>query len=281
MRAIDAKLIKDVVKELCVRANYELPTELISKLESSIKKESSPRGKEILKYLLENAHIAKCEKFPLCQDTGIVNVFITCGNEVKIVGGDLRTCINQGIKEAYIEESFRKSVVFEPLFTRKNTNTNTPAIIYFTLTKGKKLKITVLIKGAGSDNACSVKMFSPTSSFYEIEKFIVDVVEKNGVNACPPLIIGIGIGGSFTSVPLLAKRGLLRGLYKYNPEPRYAKLERRLEKILNSLNIGPQGLGGKTTVLKVNIEVSPCHIASLPVSVELQCHAFRTATKIL
>jgi fumarate hydratase subunit alpha len=210
-----------------------------------------------------------------------VNVFITCGNEVKITGGDLYNYINQAVKEAYVEEGFRKSVVRDPLFSRENTNTNSPAVIYFSLTKGEKVKITVLIKGGGSDNASAVKMFTPTSDSSEIEKFVIDVVEKNGVNACPPLIIGIGIGGGFASVPLLAKKALLRGLYKYNSDKRYAKLEKHLERVINSLGLGPLGLGGKITALKVNIEVSPCHIASLPVSVELQCHAFRTATKIL
>jgi fumarate hydratase subunit alpha len=281
MRNIDVRLIKSVVKELCIKANYELPREFLSRLESAIEEEHSSRGREVLRCLLENAYIAKCERRPLCQDTGVVNVFITCGNKVKITGGDLYNYINQAVKEAYVEEGFRKSVVRDPLFSRENTNTNSPAAIYFSLTKGEKVKITVLIKGGGSDNASTMKMFTPTSDSSEIEKFVIDVVEKNGVNACPPLIIGIGIGGGFASVPLLAKKALLRGLYKYNSDKRYAKLEKHLERVINSLGLGPLGLGGKITALKVNIEVSPCHIASLPVSVELQCHAFRTATKIL
>ncbi|MCD6257015.1 fumarate hydratase [Candidatus Aerophobetes bacterium] len=275
MRKIKADEITKIVKNLCMETNYYLPEDILDHLKKGLKKETSPLGKKTIEIMLKNAEIAAREKIPLCQDTGIVVVFVEVGQEVVIVNGDLEKAINEGVRQGYIEGYLRKSVVSDPLFERKNTNNNTPPVIYTRIVSGNRLKITLLPKGAGSENMSKIAMLKPSDGIKGVKEFIIQTVKEAGPNPCPPVIVGVGIGGSFEKCAFLAKKALLRKIGEHNTDGRYARLERELIKEINNLGIGPQGFGGKITALAVNIEYFPCHIASLPVAVNLQCWVSR------
>jgi fumarate hydratase subunit alpha len=280
LKEIQAKKITEIVKLLCIEANYELPQDIFKNLKERIKEEISPLGREILKDIIANAEVAKTQRMPICQDTGIVIVFVEMGQEVHIVNGSLEQAINEGVRLGYEEGYLRKSVVKSPIL-RINTGDNTPAIIHYHICKGDKFSITVMPKGAGSENMSALKMLKPSEGVEGIKSFVIETVEKAGPNACPPLIVGIGIGGDFEYAPYLAKKALLRDIGQRNPDKMLAKLEEELLREINMLGIGPQGLGGKNTALDVHIETYPTHIASLPVAVNLGCHVTRHATFIL
>ena len=275
MRKIKADEITKIVKNLCMETNYYLPEDILDHLKKGLKKETSPLGKKTIEIMLKNAEIAAREKIPLCQDTGIVVVFVEVGQEVVIVNGDLEKAINEGVRQGYMEGYLRKSVVSDPLFERKNTNNNTPPVIYTRIVSGNRLKITLLPKGAGSENMSKIAMLKPSDGIKGVKEFIIQTVKEAGPNPCPPVIVGVGIGGSFEKCAFLAKKALLRKIGEHNTDERYARLERELIKEINNLGIGPQGFGGKITALAVNIEYFPCHIASLPVAVNLQCWVSR------
>lgn len=278
MREIDVSKIKDAVKELCLKANFELRPDVLKAIRRSVGKETNPRAKSILKSIVENAAFAKSRSLAICQDTGVVFVHIVLGQEVALTGGDVEKAINEGVSQAYVKGCLRKSVVADPLF-RDNTNTNTPSYISAEIAPGDKVRIEVLVKGFGSENKSRVKMFRPTQTIEDIKKFVLDVVKQAGPDACPPLILGIGIGGTLDVAAYIAKKALLRPLDEPGPKRHLRKLERELLKDINSTGIGPMGLGGKTTALGVNILDAPTHIAGLPVAVNVGCHATRSAGK--
>ncbi|HHJ01011.1 MAG TPA: fumarate hydratase, partial [Candidatus Aerophobetes bacterium] len=263
------------VKKLCMDANYYLPQDVIDALRKGYEREVSPIGKDILKKILKNIEVAGKQKLPLCQDTGVAVFFIDLGQEVKIVGKSLEDAINEGVREGYSEGYLRKSMVADPLFDRTNTKDNTPCIMHIRIVRGNKVRIVFVPKGGGAENMSRVAMLKPADGVKGVKRFVIQTVEEAGPNPCPPLIIGVGIGGNFEEVSLLAKRALLRKIGQHNPDARYAELEDELLVEINRLGIGPQGLGGRITALAVNIEHFPCHIASLPVAVNLQCHAAR------
>jgi hydro-lyases, Fe-S type, tartrate/fumarate subfamily, alpha region len=242
--------------------------------------EVSETGIEILNSIIENAKIAKVKEMPICQDTGVAVIFVEIGQDVHVVGGSLDDAINNGVKDGYLNGYLRKSIVNDP-FVRINTNDNTPPIVHYDIVGGDKLKITVAPKGAGSENMSALKMMKPSDGIEGVKKFIIDTVEASGPNACPPLIVGVGIGGNFEYAPLLAKKALLRPINQRNNDDDIRALEEELLLKINSLGIGPQGLGGSITALAVNIEKYPTHIAMLPVAVNISCHVTRHATAIL
>lgn len=276
MREIDVDKIKDVVKDLCLKANFELRKDILRAIKAGLQKETSGRARNILKSIIENAKLAKRKRLAICQDTGMVVVYLAIGQNVALVGGDLKKAINDGVREAYYKGCLRKSVVDDPLL-RKNTRTNTPCIIFTDLVEGDRVTIEVSPKGFGSENKSAVKMFKPTDSIEEIKRFILDVVKKAGPDACPPFVLGIGIGGTFDRVSHLSKKALIRSIDERNPKRHISKLEKELLKEINAVGMGPMGLGGKTTCLAVNILEEPTHIAGLPVAVNVSCHATRSA----
>ncbi len=280
MRDIEAKKISDTVKDLAIAANYELSDDVSSALKKALKNERSKSGKEILGQLIENAQIAEKERYPICQDTGLAIVFIELGQEVHISGGSLTNAINEGVARGYKEGYLRRSVV-ENALDRKNTGDNTPAVIHTEVVPGDKLKITFMAKGGGCENVSRYQMFKPTASNAEIEDFVIETVEKAGPNPCPPIIVGVGIGGNMEGSVLLAKKALLREVGKPNPDKKTAQMENELLSKINRLNIGPSGLGGSVTALSVQIETGPSHIASLPVTVNIDCHAHRVKEAVI
>jgi len=275
VRELDVREIKEAVKKLCMEANYEIPEDVLNGFKSAKLLEESETGKKVLDILIENSEIAKNEKVPYCQDTGMTVVFVEIGQEVKLVGGSIEKAINEGVAEGYTEGYLRKSVVSDPLFDRKNTGTNTPAVIHYKIVEGDKVKIIVAPKGGGSENMSRLKMLKPADGIEGVKKFVIETVSIAGANPCPPVIVGVGIGGNFELSALLAKKALLRPLGDRNPDPRYAKLEEELLQEINKLGIGPSGFGGRITALDVKIEWHPCHMATLPVAVNIQCHAAR------
>jgi len=281
LRKVDSEIIKNTVKNLILEANYNIDYDIIKRIKELSTQEESPIGQEILGILLKNYQLAKEEKMPICQDTGVVIIFLEIGQEVIIQGENLYNTINKAIRQAYTENYLRASMVYDPVFDRKNTKDNTPGIIYTDIVPGDKIKISVLIKGGGAENMSEVRMLTPSDGIEEIKKFVLERVENSGANPCPPVVVGIGIGGSFEQCAILAKKSLLRPIYDKNPDKRYAQLEEQLLKEINKLGIGPQGLGGRITALAVKIEVRPCHIASLPVAVNINCHAHRHKTAII
>ncbi len=282
MRYIEFEKIAEVIESLCIAAAYELPEDLLAALESAAKTESSERAAKILNQLIENARIAKEQRIPLCQDTGLAVVFVAQGAEVAVKGNrTLTDAINAGVKAGYEKGYLRKSVVAEPLNQRKNTGSNTPAIIHHTIAAGDKLEITVIAKGGGCENKSQFKMFEPTADRNEIIDWIVEVVVQAGADACPPFVVGVGLGGDFELSCLLSKKALLRKLGDKNSDKFYAKLEEDLLSRINALGLGPQGLGGDTTALGCMAEVAPCHIASLPVAVNIECHSHRHKSAII
>jgi len=280
MREIEVSRIRDAVRELCLEANFVLRKDVLKALRKAAAREKNGRAKGILRSIVENARIAKAKRLAICQDTGMVVVFIEVGREVGLTGGNLGDAVNEGVRDAYKKGCLRKSVVADPI-TRENTNTNAPAVIHTDITEGDKVRIWISPKGFGSENKSQVKMFRPTAQLDEIKDFILDVVRSAGPDACPPLILGIGIGGTFEEAGNLAKKALLRPIDARNPKKHIAKLERELMREINSLGIGPMGLGGAATVLGVNMLEYPTHIAGLPVAVNVSCHATRSAERTI
>ncbi|MBP3337461.1 MAG: fumarate hydratase [Clostridia bacterium] len=274
MREIDVKTITDSVEKLCIDANCFLPCDVREKIENALKNETSEVGKGILDKLLENADIAKNKEMPICQDTGMAVIFIDIGQEVHFTGGDLTEAINEGVRRGYINGYLRKSVVADPI-RRGNTNDNTPAVIHYNIVSGDKVKITVAPKGFGSENMSALKMLKPAEGLEGVKEFIVDTVKKAGANPCPPIVVGVGIGGTADKCAYLAKKALTRNLNEKNQDPYYSALEDELLEKINNLDIGPQGFGGKTTALKVSIETFATHIAGLPCCVNINCHVTR------
>jgi fumarate hydratase subunit alpha len=287
MRSINYETVVNALEKLCIAAAHELPDDVLSALEHTAQCESNPKAKRVIETLIENAAIAKSENIPLCQDTGLAVVFVEQGADVVIKppsdkpGATLYDAINDGIKAGYDKGYLRKSVVAEPLNERKNTGDNTPPVIHYTLVPGDKLKLTVMTKGAGCENKSQFKMFVPTAGLNEVIDWILGVVKFAGADACPPLIVGVGIGGNFESCCALSKKALLRRLGTRNRDSFYAQLERDLLKKINRLGLGPAGLGGDSTALDCMIEFAPCHIASLPVAVNIECHSHRHKTIVI
>ncbi|MEM3430279.1 MAG: fumarate hydratase [Candidatus Bathyarchaeia archaeon] len=281
MRVVDVSEIIPIVARLCVEANIYLDRDVIESIEEFASVEESPLAREILEQILENARLAAVEKMPMCQDTGVTVVFVELGQEVCIVGGDFEDAINEGVRIGYRDGFLRKSMVDDPIFNRKNTGDNTPAVIHTELVPGSDVKITVAPKGAGSENMSEVRMLRPADGLEGLMEFVVDRVSRSGGMPCPPVIVGVGVGGDFEQCAYLSKKALLRPLNVINPDPRWRSVEDELLKRINRLGIGPMGLGGRTTALAVQISAMPCHIASLPVAVNLQCHAQRHKTAVI
>lgn len=277
MRKISSREVAELVKRLSIEANLYAPIDLEESLRGAEALEASPYGLAVLQDLLENIKLAQDEKMPLCQDCGMAVVFVDWGQEAVLVDGSLQESIDRGVSRAYVEGYLRKSVVNDPLYDRKNTGDNTPAIVHLRLVQGSEVEITVVPKGMGSENASALAMLSPADGEDGVVNFVTSVIAQKGQNACPPLIIGVGIGGNFESAPLLAKRSLLRPIGSRNEDPRYARLEERLLGEVNGLGLGPGGYGGKITALDVHVEYMPTHIAGLPVAVNVSCNALRHA----
>jgi len=275
MRRIEARTVSEKVAELAVRANYFLPDDVLSALRRAEEQETSEDGRFVLAKLIENAELAAKEHLPLCQDTGVAVVFVTLGAEVVITGGSLPEAINEGVAKGYREGYLRASILADPLRRDRNTGDNTPAVIHIGIVPGDRLVIDFLVKGAGSENMSSVAMLAPAEGINGVKRFILSEVARKGASACPPLIIGVGIGGTIELASTLAKRALLRPIGKRSEDEAISALEEELLLLVNELGIGPLGLGGRTTALAVNIETHPCHIASLPVAVNLGCHSHR------
>lgn len=279
MRSIDSKVIEDTVARLCIEANLRLPPDVINTIESAEKAEPWDGAKRILSLLGDNVRIASEKTLPVCQDTGMACVFVELGQDVHI-DGDFEEAVNNGVRRGYGEGYLRKSVVCDPL-RRVNTGDNTPALLTVKLTRGDKMRITVMPKGFGSENMSTLKMLKPADGVEGVKNFVLETVEKAGANPCPPIIVGVGIGGSFDKAAYLAKHALLRPVDEPNPDEYYAALESELLDKINALGIGPQGFGGKTTALAVLIEAMPTHVAGLPVAVNISCHATRRASASL
>ena len=273
MRTIKSSDIINKVANLCGEVNFNLPQDIVDAVTTYIKNDNSVSD-NILKEILENAKIAKENKIALCQDTGTANFFVKIGKQTEIIGDDIVTAINKGVSEGYTNYYLRKSIVCDPL-NRVNTKDNTPANIYYDYIDGDKIEITMLAKGGGSENASFLKMLTPLDGWNGIKNFVIESIKLKGANACPPIIVGLGIGGDFASVGLLAKKALLRTIGSKNKSDFYNDKEKELFDEINQLNIGPMGLGGKPTALAVFIETKPCHIASMPVAINIQCHSCR------
>ena len=284
MRHIEYKKIVEEVKTLCIKAAYELPPDVLAALQKAAQSESNPLAAKILQQLIENARLASEERIPLCQDTGLAVVFVEQGGEVVIecpAGKTAVDAINAGVTQGYEKGFLRKSVVSEPMQHRKNTGNNCPAVIHWSIVPGDKLKITFMAKGGGCENKSAFRMFKPTAAAGEIVDWVVDVVKNAGADACPPFVVGVGIGGNFEVSCLLSKKALVRSIAQSNADSFYAGLEKDLLARINRLGVGPQGLGGDTTALAVLIETAPCHIASLPVAVNIECHSHRHGEVII
>ena len=279
MREINASLITETVKKLCIESNCHLSKDIKDRITDFCEKETWPQAKEILERIIENYQIADDKDQPVCQDTGVACVFLKVGQEVH-VNGDINEAINEGVRQGYTEGFLRKSVVRDPL-DRVNTGDNTPAMIYYELVPGDKIEITVAPKGFGSENMSKIAMLRPSDGLEGVKSFVRRAVEEAGPNPCPPIVVGVGIGGTFDKAAYLAKKALLRPVDVRNDDPFYANLEEELLEEVNSLGIGPQGFGGKTTALAVNIEKFPTHIAGLPVAVNINCHVTRPKSEVL
>lgn len=282
IREIDVSKITENIKEMCIEANYTLSSDMNIKFEDAIQKEKSPLGRQILNQLEENLKIAKTEHIPICQDTGMAVIFIKIGQDVHIINGDLEEAVHQGVKQGYQEGYLRKSVVKDPIL-RENTKDNTPAVIHYEIIKGNKIEITVAPKGFGSENMSRIFMLKPADGIEGVKEAVLTAIKEAGPNACPPMVVGVGIGGTFEKCALLAKKALTRNLdiqYSY-PYPYIKELEQELLGKINELGIGPGGLGGTQTAFAVNIETYPTHIAGLPVAVNICCHVNRHITRII
>lgn len=281
MREIKAEDITSTVAELAIKACCHLPEPMTEAMKNAKLKEISPIGKVIIEQLMRNADIAASEEIPICQDTGTAVVFVDLGQDVRIVGGDFEKAINKGIAKGYTDGYLRKSMVAEPLFERKNTGNNTPAIIHTRIVPGDKIHIKLAPKGAGSENKSMLKMLVPADGIDGVRKVVLDAVKAAGPNSCPPLVVGVGIGGNMELACLCAKRAAARDVGTHNHDKRYADLEDELLEMINATGIGPQGLGGETTAVAVNVEWAPTHIASLPCAVNVNCNAARHAEAVL
>jgi fumarate hydratase subunit alpha len=279
MREIQAAEITKAVRDLCIDANCNLGEDVLAAYDRAIEKDESPVAREVLRELKENARIARDEQSPICQDTGIAVLFVEVGQDAHVVGGDLKTAIDEGVRRGYGEGYLRKSAC-NP-FTRANTKDNTPAVIHFDIVPGDRIRIVVVPKGGGAENMSRVDMLSPSAGLEGIKEFVVKRIEASGSNPCPPTVVGVGIGGTFERSAILAKKALTRRIGERNADPELAGVETDVLSRINSLGIGPMGYGGNTTALDVFFEVEPCHIASLPVAVNVQCHAMRHKETIL
>lgn len=273
MREVSTDKIIEVVRGLFIAANTQLGPDVYEALDRALEKEESPIGKEVLAELKENAEIARREEVPICQDTGLAVLFVDLGQDVHIVGGDFSEAVNEGVRRGYQEGYLRKSVCHP--FSRKNTGDNTPAIIHVNIVPGDRIRIAVVPKGGGSENMSRVAMLTPAVGAKGVIDYVVQTVKEAGSNPCPPIVVGVGIGGTLEMAALLAKKSLLRPLGSKNPDPELAEMEEEILTRINKLGIGPQGYGGRITALGVHVEIIPCHIASLPVAVNIQCHAAR------
>lgn len=280
MREINSNQIQQAVKELFIEANYFLSSDVLHRLKTYEQIEVSEIGREMLCRIVENAELAADKKVAICQDTGMSVVFVEIGQEVHIAGNNITEAINEGVRQAYKDGYLRKSVVMDPL-NRVNTNDNTPAVIHYDIVSGENIKIQVMPKGAGSENMSAVKMLKPSDGVEGVIDFVLETVQKAGANPCPPIIVGIGLGGTMEKAAILSKKSLLRSLDEKNSSPYYSELEDLLLTKINNLGIGPQGLGGITTALGVRIETYPTHMAGLPVAVNITCHASRHKEIIL
>lgn len=279
LKTLEYQKIVDTVADLCIKANMHLNNDVLTVFQTSYDNEESEVGKEVLEKLIENAKIASEEEVAMCQDTGVAVCFVEVGQDLVITGGELEKAIEEGIRKGYQEGYLRKSMCHP--FTRKNTGDNTPPVIHTRVVPGDNLKITVAPKGGGSENMSALKMLTPAQGKKGVVDFVVKTVEEAGPNPCPPIVVGVGIGGNFERCALLAKKSLLRPLDKENSNPELREMEKEILQKINNLGIGPQGFGGRTTALAVHIEMEPCHIASLPVAVNINCHAARHAEAVL
>jgi len=273
MRQVHVKEVEELVRKLFIEANLYLGEDVIEALKRALEIEESPVGKKVLEELLENAEVARREGLPICQDTGLAVVFVELGQEVQLVGGDLREAINEGVRRGYRDGYLRKSVCHP--FTRVNTGDNTPAVIHLEVVPGDRVRVIAAPKGGGSENMSRVTMLTPAAGRRGVVDYVVERVRQSGANPCPPIVVGVGIGGTFEEAALIAKKALLRPLGERHPDPEVAALEEEILQRVNALGIGPQGYGGRVTALAVHVEMIPCHIASLPVAVNIQCHAHR------
>lgn len=279
MREIDSLKITQIVKNLCIKANCHLSSDIKECIEQFYRDETWPQAKEILEHIIENYNISDDNNQPICQDTGVACVFLKIGQDVH-VNGDITEAVNEGVRQGYEEGYLRKSVVRDPL-DRVNTGDNTPAMLYFEIVPGDKIEVTVAPKGFGSENMSRIAMLRPSDGLQGVKDFVIKTVEEAGPNPCPPIVVGVGIGGTFDKAAYLAKKALIRPVNEPNRDEFYRNLEKELLEAINNLGIGPQGFGGKTTALAVNIEKYPTHIAGLPVAVNINCHVTRHCTEVI
>ena len=281
MREIDCRDIADTVARLCQEANFNLPEDVIEAVRIAAENEPSPVGRDVLQQILKNAELARTERIPLCQDCGLAVVFLEIGQDVHVVGGDQYSAVNDGVRQAYKEGYLRKSAVYPPIWERLNTKDNTPAVIHTEIVPGDRVRITVAPKGGGSENVSALATLKPAQGVEGVADFVLRTVETAGPNPCPPIIVGVGIGGTIEKAALLAKKSLLRRVDALNADPRIAEFEQQLLARVNDLGIGPGGFGGRTTALAVHVEAFAAHIASLPVVVNIQCHSARHKEAVL
>jgi fumarate hydratase subunit alpha len=277
LREIEVGAVMETVRDLCIEANTRLPEDHLAALRRALEEEESPLGREVIEELLENARVARERCVAFCQDTGYAVFFVELGSEVRVSGGELGEAIDEGVRRGYGEGYLRKSIVRGPL-DRANTGDNTPAIVYYDVVPGERLKLTMLVKGAGCDNMSALRMLTPAEGLPAMKRFVVETVERAGPNASPPLTVGVGIGGPFERAALLAKKALTRPSGEPNPDPEIARIEEELLDAINSTGIGPAGYGGRVTALAVHVESFPTHIAAFPVAVNLDCHSHRTSS---
>ncbi|MDH7571603.1 MAG: fumarate hydratase [Armatimonadota bacterium] len=280
MREIAARDITDAVARLCVEACRDLPEDVVGALQQSLSAEESPLGREVLALILENARLARAQRLPICQDTGFTSVILEMGQDVLVTGGDLREAVNEGVRRGYRDGLLRFSILDHPL-RRKNTGDNTPAWLHVEIVPGNRLRVMVLPKGGGCENMSTLRILKPSDGVAGLKRFVVESVFNAGPNACPPLVVGVGIGGTFDGCAYLAKRALFRPLGQPSSDPDDARLERELLTLVNETGLGPAGMGGRITALAVNVESYPCHITALPVAVNIQCHAARHKEAVL
>ena len=280
VREIQAGTITNVVERLCIRANEYLPEDMKSAIRDCRACEDWPIARDVLDKIVENYEIAEAQEVPICQDTGMACVFLEIGQDVHIAGGGLREAVDEGVRRGYDKGYLRKSVVKDPV-RRGNTGDNTPAMLYTEIVPGEQIKVMVAPKGFGSENMSAIRMFKPSAGLEGIKDFILETVETAGPNPCPPMVVGVGIGGTFDKAALLAKKALLRPLDSQNPDPFYAELEKEMLERINRLGIGPQGFGGRTTALGLNIETLPTHIAGMPCAINISCHVTRHMTEVI
>jgi fumarate hydratase subunit alpha len=281
VRELDVSEITDALREMCISSNIFLGDDVKRAIRKAREAEESPLGREILDVILENHEISEKNDMPLCQDTGFAVVFLEIGQDVHLTGGYLEDAINEGVRRGYKDGYLRKSIVDDPSMDRKNTGDNTPAVIHTRIVPGEKVHVVFAPKGGGSENMSEVRMMTAADGIEGIKDFVVERVRKSGGNPCPPIVVGVGVGGTFEKCAYLAKKAVLRPLGEHNPDPRYAEVEEELLRRINDLGIGPAGFGGRTTALGVNVETFPCHIASMPVAVNIQCHASRHKQRTL